>query len=51
MRSWIRHTEIDYADVLLFTAAGITTAPAVYLIGYGFYSTVTNGARLIASIF
>ena len=51
MRIWMKRNDIDYADVLMVGMAMLTGIPAATLVGYGLYSAMANGARLIASIF
>mgnify|MGYP003628951786 CR=1 FL=1 len=46
-----KHTDMDYADVLMFGLAIMCAGPAVLLAGYGVYSTLTSiSTSIIASL-
>jgi len=47
----MKHNDVDYADAMMAGMATFTGIPAAMLVGYGSYSAMANGARLIASIF
>ena len=51
MQDWFTHNDIDYVDMLMMGVAAMCGIPAAILICYGTFSAVTNGARLMASVF